>query len=166
MCYDEMDYSLDSFNGVKVSVKGVLGDESYNVADVYIEDGSGVERLVKLLESERGEWDSFGFGVQTVTSIDMVIYDEMQHRRIEALVGLFFDQFEYKCIDEKGVEERLNGIAEVTGNRAQIGRQYMALLYQVDESLVPDDWKRIVEDHPRLVDERRLEIMRKYVPEK
>lgn len=166
MCYDDKDYTLDSFNGIKVSVKGTIGDESYRIADVYIEDGSGVERLVKLLDSERQEWVDFNYSVETVTSIDDVVYDELQNRRRSALVRTFLDEFEFKCIDSAARDARLDGIAEVAGDKSHIHTQYAALLYQIDESLVSEETRRWVETYPPIIDEDWASHLRKCVEKK
>lgn len=163
MCYEEKDYGLDRLNGIKVKALGRLCDESWQLAEVYVEDGAGIERLLRIVESERSEWDGFSFEVSTVDSIDDVIWEELQTRREWALVRLFYDEFEYKSVDEKGRDGRLEGIAEITGQPTQIYREYMALLYQVDESLVPDSWKCMVETYPKFVDDRTLEHMRKSI---
>ena len=163
MCYEEENHDLATFDGVKVKVLGQLGDSISQIADVYVDDGAGIERLVNLIESEKGEWDGFTYEVTTVDSIDSVIYDELQDRRHAALVRVFLDEFEYKTLDEEGRNARLHGIADVTGEPTQIYRQYAALLYQIDESLVSEDTKRLVETHPPIIDERWAAQLRKSI---
>ena len=163
MCYDEKNYELDSFNGVKVRISGILGDESWRVADVYIEDGAGVERLVKLVESERSEWDGFNYSIETVTSIDDVIYDELQERRKHALIRVFLDEFEYKTLDEAGRDAKLEGIAEITGGSSHIHSQYARLLYQIDESLVSESTREFAKGYPPIIDENWAAHLRKRV---
>lgn len=150
MCYEDKDFSLDSFNGVKVSVRGQVGDETFGIADVYIEDGSGIERLIKLVESERGKWDGFTYSVETVKSVDDVILEEFDHRRGAALKSLFLDEYEYCHLDEDAVNERLEGIAYVTGRAPWIRSEYLALKCQVDESLVPESKRAFHRSYPSM----------------
>jgi len=165
MCYEEENHDLATFDGVKVKVLGQLNESLWQIADVYVEDGNGIELLMKIAESARSDWDDLSYEVSTVGSIDSVIQDELHKRRKWALVRVFYDEFKYKCLDEKGRHERLKGIADITGQPTQIDREYMALLYQVDESLVPDDWKRFVDTYPQILDDRDYEQMRKCVNE-
>ena len=161
--YDGRDYALDEFNGVKVSVRGHLGDEYWQLAEVYVEDGCGIERLLRLVEAERSEWDDFSFGVQTVTSIDDVVLDRLRSMRTWALVRVFDDEFVYRCIDESQRDERLEGIALVAGGSTQIGREYLKLVSQVDESLVPEEYKNLVETTPPIIDHDQAERLRRAV---
>lgn len=161
MCYEENDYSLDSFDGIRVKVMGSIEGKLHQIADVFIEDGTGIDLLVRLVEYSRSDWEDISYEVSTVRSIDDVVYDEIQGRQTSAFVRLFLDEFEYGEFDEKARYERLQGIAEITGGSTQISRRYMGFLYQIDKSLVPDGWEGLVEHYPPFVDERQLKELRK-----
>ena len=163
MCYEEENHDLATFDGVKVKVLGQLGDSISQIADVYVDDGAGIERLVNLIESEKGEWDGFTYEVTTVDSIDSVIYDELQDRRRNALVRVFLDEFEYKTLDEKERDAKLDGIAEVAGDSAHIHSHYARLLYQIDESLVSEETREFAECYPPIIDERWAAQLRKSI---
>lgn len=164
MCgYDDKDYTLDSFDGIKVNVRGYLGDEYWQLAEVYVEDGCGIERLLRLVEAERGEWDDFSFGVQTVTSVDDVVLDRLRSMRTWALVRVFDDEFCYRCIDEEARRHRLEGIALVTGDWTHIGWQYAKLVSQVDETLLPEEDREFAKSHPPIIDHDQAERLRKAV---
>ena len=161
--YDDKDYTLDSFDGIKVSVRGHLGDEYWQLAEVYVKDGCGIERLLKLVDAERDEWDSFSFGVQTVASVDDVVLDRLDDRRASALVRVFDDEFCYRCIDEETRRHRLEGIALVTGDWTHIGWQYAKLVSQVDETLLPEEDREFAKSHPPIISDFQAECLRKAV---
>lgn len=166
MCYDELDYTLESFDGVKVSVKGRLDDELYRIADVYIDDGAGIERLINLLNSERDEWNGFSFGIETVKPIDYVIDESRRSMERHALVGLFLDEFEYECVTEKERVERLQGIGMALNCTSHIFWRYSALVAQVDEELLPEEKREFAKTHPPIIDDNWAEQLRKSIKTK
>ena len=163
---NDCEYSIESFGGFKVGIQGQIGDEVWRVADIYIEDGEGIVRLLGFVSAERANWDSFLFEFDTAEPFDEFM--QREHRKmnmdseVDALVRVFMSEYEYKSIGESERREQLEGISLVTGDR-YVHSRYMALVCQIDESLVPEDSLEHARTYPHMIPEYQAEALRRSI---
>ena len=76
MNYEHDDFDVSQFGGIEVTVIGQLGDETWRLGSAIVEDGTGIDRLINMVEHEKDEWDSFIYEVKTVRPISNLIRNE------------------------------------------------------------------------------------------